>query len=146
MCQSCQGRGRKSRSITKKAKRNFQRKLDLYKQGNKSDLPPPSPKGHLDACSYCNGSGLVQAIDFPKVDCVRYPHLAIIGAGIGGIALAVACRHRGIPFTLYERDTGFEARAQGYGLTLQQASNFPAQALGTPAHVSGTGTPQPAAR
>ena len=38
------------------------------------------------------------------------------------MALAVACLHRGIPFTLYERDTNFEARSQGYGLTLQQAS------------------------
>jgi hypothetical protein len=35
--------------------------------------------------------------------------------------LAVACLHRGI-FTLYERDSSFEARSQGYGLTLQQAS------------------------
>jgi salicylate hydroxylase len=48
--------------------------------------------------------------------------VAIIGGGIGGVALAVACLHRGIPFTLYERDNGFEARSQGYGLTLQQAS------------------------
>ena len=38
------------------------------------------------------------------------------------MALAVACLHRGIPFTLYERDIGFDARSQGYGLTLQQAS------------------------
>jgi 2-polyprenyl-6-methoxyphenol hydroxylase-like FAD-dependent oxidoreductase len=52
----------------------------------------------------------------------NYPHLAIIGGGIGGVALAVACLHRGIPFTLYERDNNFEARSQGYGLTLQQAS------------------------
>jgi 2-polyprenyl-6-methoxyphenol hydroxylase-like FAD-dependent oxidoreductase len=44
-----------------------------------------------------------------------------IGGGIGGVALAVACLHRGIPFTIYERDNGFEARS-GYGLTLQQAS------------------------
>ena len=51
-----------------------------------------------------------------------YPHLAIIGGGIGGVALAVACLHRQIPFTLYERDSGFDARSQGYGLTLQQAS------------------------
>jgi len=43
--------------------------------------------------------------------------------GIGGVALAVACLHRSIPFTLYERDSSFDARAQGYGLTLQQASN-----------------------
>lgn len=33
----------------------------------------------------------------------------------------MAC-YRGIPFTLYERDSGFETRSQGYGLTLQQAS------------------------
>ncbi|MDH5825529.1 FAD-dependent oxidoreductase [Sphingobacterium faecium] len=48
--------------------------------------------------------------------------MAIIGGGIGGVALAVACLHRGIPFTLYERDSDFNARSQGYGLTLQQAS------------------------
>jgi 2-polyprenyl-6-methoxyphenol hydroxylase-like FAD-dependent oxidoreductase len=48
--------------------------------------------------------------------------VAIIGGGIGGVALAVACLHRGIPFTLYERDNSFDARSQGYGLTLQQAS------------------------
>jgi 2-polyprenyl-6-methoxyphenol hydroxylase-like FAD-dependent oxidoreductase len=55
-------------------------------------------------------------------DTENYPHVAIIGGGIGGVALAVACLHRGIPFTIYERDNGFEARSQGYGLTLQQAS------------------------
>ena len=34
----------------------------------------------------------------------------------------MACLHRAIPFTLYERDSSFDARKQGYGLTLQQAS------------------------
>jgi 2-polyprenyl-6-methoxyphenol hydroxylase-like FAD-dependent oxidoreductase len=48
--------------------------------------------------------------------------VAIIGGGIGGVALAVAFLHRGIPFTIYERDNSFDARSQGYGLTLQQAS------------------------
>ena len=56
------------------------------------------------------------------VDIKKYPHIAIIGGGIGGVALAVACLHRGIPFTLYERDANFTDRSQGYGLTLQQAS------------------------
>ena len=51
-----------------------------------------------------------------------YPHVAIVGGGIGGVALAVACLHRGIPYTLYERDEDFDSRSQGYGLTLQQAS------------------------
>lgn len=36
--------------------------------------------------------------------------------------MAVACLHRKIPFTLYERDNNFDERSQGYGLTLQQAS------------------------
>jgi len=70
----------------------------------------------------CLGSGLVHSANFPKVDKENYPHVAIIGGGIGGVALAVACLHRGIPFTIYERDSSFDARSQGYGLTLQQAS------------------------
>ena len=65
---------------------------------------------------------LVESVNFPEPDTEKYPHVAIIGGGIGGVALAVACLHRGIPFTLYERDHGFDARSQGYGLTLQQAS------------------------
>ena len=75
----------------------------------------------MDHCPDCLGSGLVPSEAFPERD-GAFPHLAIIGGGIGGIALALACLHRGIPYTLYERDVSFDARAQGYGLTLQQAS------------------------
>jgi 2-polyprenyl-6-methoxyphenol hydroxylase-like FAD-dependent oxidoreductase len=64
----------------------------------------------------------VTSSSITKVDNENFPHVAIIGGGIGGVALAVACYHRGIPFTLFERDTSFDARSQGYGLTLQQAS------------------------
>lgn len=60
--------------------------------------------------------------NFTEIDTKNYPNIAIIGGGIGGVALAVACLHRGIPFTLYERDESFNTRSQGYGLTLQQAS------------------------
>ena len=72
-------------------------------------------------CTSCNGTGLQTAAYPPVADTQSYPHVAIIGGGIGGVALAVACLHRGIPFTLYERDRDFSDRAQGYGLTLQQA-------------------------
>jgi 2-polyprenyl-6-methoxyphenol hydroxylase-like FAD-dependent oxidoreductase len=48
--------------------------------------------------------------------------VAIVGGGIGGLALGVALKHRGIPFTIYERDENFSQRQQGYGLTMQQAS------------------------
>ena len=83
---------------------------------------PDRPKAHLSSCPSCRGSGLIAADHPPVADTENYPKVAIIGGGIGGVALAVACLHRGIPFTLYERDSDFSARSQGYGLTLQQAN------------------------
>jgi 2-polyprenyl-6-methoxyphenol hydroxylase-like FAD-dependent oxidoreductase len=53
---------------------------------------------------------------------MRLPSVAIVGGGIGGLALGLACWHRKIPFRIYERDVSFFERRQGYGLTLQQAS------------------------
>ena len=122
MCLECQGRGKKSRGLTKKVRLHYQIALDQFKKTNGKGTAPIPPKGHLHSCLKCSGSGLIRSSRPPIADEENYPHLAIIGGGIGGVALAVACLHRGIPFTLYERDDNFEARAQGYGLTLQQAS------------------------
>jgi 2-polyprenyl-6-methoxyphenol hydroxylase-like FAD-dependent oxidoreductase len=122
MCLECQGRGKKSRGLTKKARLQYQIALDQFEKTNGEGTIPVPPKGHLHSCSKCSRSGLLRSSIPPAADKENYPHLAIIGGGIGGVALAVACLHRGIPFTLYERDDNFEARSQGYGLTLQQAS------------------------
>jgi 2-polyprenyl-6-methoxyphenol hydroxylase-like FAD-dependent oxidoreductase len=122
MCLECQGRGKKSRGLTKKVRLHYQIALDQFKKTNGKGTAPIPPKGHLHSCLKCSGSGLIRSSRPPIADEENYPHLAIIGGGIGGVALAVACLHRGIPFTLYERDDNFEARSQGYGLTLQQAS------------------------
>ncbi|MFV8356270.1 FAD-dependent oxidoreductase [Flavobacterium sp. XS1P32] len=122
MCLACQGRGKKSRGLTKKARLQYQLTLDNFKNTNSEEAAPIPPKGHLHSCLKCSGLGLIPAINPPTADTENYPHLAIIGAGIGGVALAVACLHRGIPFTIYERDANFDTRSQGYGLTLQQAS------------------------
>ncbi|MFV8392099.1 FAD-dependent oxidoreductase [Flavobacterium sp. LB2P6] len=122
MCLECQGRGKKSRGLTRKARLHHQIALDQFKKTNGEGTTPIPPKGHLHSCLKCSGSGLLRSSTPPVSDAANYPHVAIIGGGIGGVALAVACLHRGIPFTLYERDTDFEARSQGYGLTLQQAS------------------------
>ncbi len=122
VCPGCQGRGRKTRRLTKKVRLRFQRALETFEKAGVEGIAPVRPKGHLDTCSDCDGSGLVRSTNPPLEDKENYPHVAIIGGGIGGVALAVACSHRGIPFTLYERDSGFDARSQGYGLTLQQAS------------------------
>ncbi|MFB9055623.1 FAD-dependent oxidoreductase [Mariniflexile ostreae] len=122
MCQKCQGRGKKSQRLRKKVRLRYQVACEQFEKSNGSGEAPVAPKAHLSLCVNCNGSGLVPSDHFPIADKDQYPHVAIIGGGIGGVALAVACLHRGIPFTLYERDSSFNTRSQGYGLTLQQAS------------------------
>ena len=122
ICLECKGRGKKSRGLTKKSRLQYQQAFDQFEKTNSEGTPPVLPKGHLHLCSKCSGSGLIPSTNPPTKDNENYPHVAIIGGGIGGVALAVACLHRGIPFTLYERDNNFDARSQGYGLTLQQAS------------------------
>ena len=126
ICAECKGRGRKSKRLRKKVRLSFQKALAEFEKSNGEGPAPVRPKPHLDICSNCSGSGLIRSDDESLLDRIpdteNYPHVAIIGGGIGGVALAVACLHRKIPFTLYERDSGFEARSQGYGLTLQQAS------------------------
>ena len=129
ICLSCQGRGKKSKSLRKKVRLRYQRELAQFKKMKSQGTAPVRPKGHLDSCIDCQGAGIISSAIPPLVDKDNYPQLAIIGAGIGGVALAVACLHRGIPFTLYERDLSFDARSQGYGLTLQQGSKA-IQALG----------------
>jgi 2-polyprenyl-6-methoxyphenol hydroxylase-like FAD-dependent oxidoreductase len=129
ICLECQGRGQKSKRIRKKAKLQYKREVIEFEKNNGVGDLPIKPKGHLDTCPTCEGSGLKGSPNAVNPDKDAYPHIAIIGGGIGGVALAVACLHRGIPFTLYERDSHFEQRSQGYGLTLQQASKA-IQALG----------------
>lgn len=122
ICQECQGRGKKSRKFKKKVQVQFQMELDQFEKMKGEGTAPVRPNRHLYLCLNCSGSGLIHSASSPIADKENYPHVAIIGGGIGGVALAVACLHRGIPFTLYERDSNFDARSQGYGLTLQQAS------------------------
>jgi len=122
VCPECHGRGKKSQKLRKKIRLRYQREVAEFQNTNGEGKAPVRPKRHLSPCSNCAGSGLVAAAKNPMANTENYPHIAIIGGGIGGVALAVACLHRGIPFTLYERDSGFDVRSQGYGLTLQQAS------------------------
>ncbi|GAA3757665.1 NAD(P)/FAD-dependent oxidoreductase [Flavobacterium ginsengiterrae] len=121
ICKECQGTGKKNRGLSNKARRDYQTALAAFEKNNQGPAPI-RPKAHLYTCLKCNGSGLVSSLTNPEPDTQNFPHVAIIGAGIGGAALAAACLQRGIPFTLYERDDNFAARSQGYGLTLQQAS------------------------
>jgi len=122
ICESCKGLGKKNRKLSKKALLRYQLAWDEFEKTKTTGIPPIKPKPEHYSCTNCAGSGLILSDNLPKADNENYPHVAIIGAGIGGVALAVACLHRGIPFTIYERDNRFDDRSQGYGLTLQQAS------------------------
>jgi hypothetical protein len=48
--------------------------------------------------------------------CLQDVHIAIVGGGIGGLALAIALRRRGVQCTVYERDSSFDVRPQGAGV------------------------------
>ena len=123
ICLECKGRGKKSQRLRKKIRLHYQNSINEFEKTKGEGLAPIAPKSPLISCLNCHGTGLVHSNNPPiAADPTNFPHVAIIGAGIGGVALAVACMHRGIPFTLYERDNNFDARSQGYGLTLQQAT------------------------
>lgn len=119
-CPECQGSGKQKRRIKKKVQLRYQAEIAVFEKINFEGTPPIRPEGTFFSCPDCAGFGIVSSENFPIPD-EHFPHVAIIGAGIGGIALAIGCLHRGIPFTLFEKDMSFDERSQGYGLTLQQA-------------------------
>ena len=73
------------------------------------------------------------------------PLVAIVGAGLGGLAAAAALQRWGARVRVYERDASFDVRKQGYGLTMQQggaalralgAEELGARCLAASLHVS----------
>jgi salicylate hydroxylase len=125
VCTHCRGEGKLLLAPTKKAKLRHKRaKNEAINNGTEAGTESfiPLPRRVL-GCHVCHGTGVLESDSNTEqpIDS-RLPELAIIGGGIGGLALATACRHRGIPHTVYERDQHFAQRSQGYGLTMQQAS------------------------
>ena len=88
-------------------------------------------------CASCGGIGLVDGMLPPPRhepgprDRAFVGTVAIAGGGIGGAAAALALQQRGFRVVVYERDSNFDQRAQGYGLTMQQGATALAQ-LGLP--------------
>lgn len=113
VCELCLGMG-------KKKKRKTKTKI-LFNSNSNQILASDT---YFKKCIPCDGSGIIKSSEFPFPDSQKFPHIAIVGLGISGITLAVACLHRGIPFSIFERDSTFDIRSQGYGLTLQQASKI----------------------
>ncbi|MBY0309917.1 FAD-dependent monooxygenase [Patescibacteria group bacterium] len=121
-CNNCFGLGTVLREHSLKKRQHQEWQLATFLSNLAGTNAPKPLREHRDTCDACAGSGLIATASVRKIIPDHFPTVAIIGAGIGGVALAVACLHRRIPFTLYERDESFSARSQGYGLTLQQAN------------------------
>jgi 2-polyprenyl-6-methoxyphenol hydroxylase-like FAD-dependent oxidoreductase len=51
---------------------------------------------------------------------MSYPHVIIVGAGLGGLCLAQGLRRRGIGFTVYESDQSPTSRPQGYRIHVDE--------------------------
>ncbi|WP_217166537.1 NAD(P)/FAD-dependent oxidoreductase [Streptomyces sp. AC512_CC834] len=65
----------------------------------------------------------MDAIDVNDVNDVnKKPRIAVVGGGIGGLVLAGMLDRQGTAATVYERDTGIDARAQGGSLDLHPES------------------------
>ena len=119
-----------------------------HQKKRKVATAPPTPPPMVP-CSACSGSGLmlrspisdaergdaVQSADANEVSggaenggrvlpsdgmVIESVDVAIIGGGIGGLALALALQQRGVRCAVYERDNSIGERSQGYGLTMQQ--------------------------
>lgn len=123
ICPKCNGESKVRANLSKKAR--AQRKEMMQQTGNKDTQFPTKP------CNECDASGLITISPGENTTYVddsasseEHPGLsvAIVGGGIGGVALAAALQHRNIPCKIYERDITFEERKQGYGLTMQQGA------------------------
>lgn len=137
LCSKCVGEGKIRGPLSKKARaqaksHQFNSTDDTGATNKASAKFGPSMK----LCVLCDGSGLVanSLSPMPMENTDKETNLnevvpqhsplsvAIIGGGIGGIALAAALQHRNIDCVVYERDISFEERKQGYGLTMQQGA------------------------
>lgn len=104
-CETCKGNAKIPRRLPRKGKRKLSADRRVVH----------------DPCKDCNGTGLLPGVCQGTTNL----RIAIIGGGIGGLALAAACCHRGMRnVTVFERDDTFCARRQGYGLTMQCVMAF----------------------
>lgn len=130
MCDRCKGTGKILIPPSKKVLNAYEYKLTkIVKRkslSESSSIELPPPKSRTGKCLQCQGVGVVEKESSynHEMKCsdqdASESGVIIVGGGIGGFALALALQQRGIHVRVYEKDTCFSERAQGYGLTMQQ--------------------------
>ena len=88
ICKSCLGRSTKRRKVKKKLKTQYKIACDIFDKSDKKGAAPIPPKGAKYPCETCKGSGLVLSHKPHIISTQKFPTIAIIGGGIGGVALA----------------------------------------------------------
>eukprot|EP00978_Attheya_sp_CCMP212_P009000 scaffold21187_cov54-Attheya_sp.AAC.5 len=132
ICPKCRG---SSRAPQKKKRRERNTQKESFVDDNETPVPRRNqqevsrlllPSMENPPCPKCKGTGLVHDIGSSTPSKIQTMsdefHVAIVGGGIGGCALALALQQRHISCTIYERDSHFSQRQQGYGLTMQQGA------------------------
>ena len=137
VCGFCQGSGSRAGKPSKRH-RHLLHKRKVWEQkvagglieaGPRPEVPAVDPHQQQVPCRSCSGVGLlrepcrtgsggglmrrrVEAAE-AEAEARGDPLVAVVGGGVGGAALAVALQQRGMRVVVYERDEGFNARAQG---------------------------------
>jgi len=134
LCPKCKGEGQIRARRSKKESFLYKQQIEQAERDNQIKPPPPPPR--YNPCKHCQNTGLISSLSENNTHTsssssaaaaaafqIQSNHsVAIVGGGIGGLALALSLQHRNIPFQVYERDTHFTQRKQGYGLTMQQGT------------------------
>ena len=90
-CNNCKGRGKTRQKLSKKARKRYQNELDEFKNSTTKTKAPTRAKTPSKPCTTCEGTGIIPSKSHPIPDSETMPHIAIIGGGIGGAVLAIAC-------------------------------------------------------
>ena len=115
-CGACRGLGVTRKKLSKRVLQRHREAAAAAAQAGRP--PPPRPSRPGVPCAACAGTGLQAGPAPAPLRDGDEPAVAVVGGGIGGAALALALQQRGVAVRVYERDSSFAERAQGYALAL----------------------------
>mmetsp|Transcript_7520 Transcript_7520/g.12107 ORF Transcript_7520/g.12107 Transcript_7520/m.12107 type:complete len:466 (-) Transcript_7520:1455-2852(-) len=118
-CTRCRSTGRCKGNVSAGRRKVYKKRV---REAMETGMEIPEMPCVKVKCKQCQGFGVVAHGGTSMFKAVYEPEVVIVGGGIGGCALSLALSHRNIKSSVFEKDPSFDSRAQGYGLTMQQAA------------------------